>query len=391
MKISSKNALCAAPLFTALFCAWGNPVHAQTGPNVTVYGLLDGGVVHTKFKNRNANNTNPPANASSFGFLSGGQSGNRWGLRGSEDLGAGLQAVFRLENGFNLGRGTAAQGSRLFGREASVGLKSDRVGQLTFGRQPTLAHRWFADIVSPFGNGFNQANASGTFAVAQGRLDNQVQYQSPNKAGVQVGVGYSFNASGASGFKTTSGNPNVRAWTAGVRYADGPAQAMLSYESHQNRNDAPPTPTHLAGVKVQSWHLAANYDFKVIKLYLGLGLTRHGWFDNLSNMSNAQINIGQISLYNRGFRAYSYGLALSAPLGASDRILAGWGMVDPDRNGTQYPAAQKLKAQQTYSMAWTHELSKRTNVYVVSTYGDNLALMRGDKTRSIGTGLRHRF
>jgi len=65
-------------------------------------------------------------------------------------------------------------------------------------------------------------------------------------------------------------------------------------------------------------------------------------------------------------------------------------MVDPDKNGVEYPT-QTLKAQHTYSLAWTHELSKRTNLYAVSTYGNNLALVKNDKTRSLGVGVRHRF
>jgi len=373
-------------LFTALAAASVAPVQAQISTGATLYGLVDGGVAYTQFKN------NAGVKASSTGFLSGGQSGNRWGIRGSEDLGNGMSAVYRLENGFNLGRGTAAQGTRLFGREASVGLKSDSAGQLTFGRQPTLAHRWFADIVSPFNNGFNQANSSGTFAVAQGRLDNQIQYQSPQISGVQFGLGYSFNASGASNFKSSAGNPNVRALTAGLRYASGPAQAMLSYETHKNRDDVPSTPTNVAGVKVQSWNLAGNYDFGAVRIYVGAGMTKGGWFNNLTNLTEATVTgIDVITQYNRGFRAYSWGLAASAPVGAKDKVLAAWGMVDPSRNGERYPATQKLESQHTYSLAWTHELSKRTNLYAVSTYGNNLALVKNDKTRSLGVGVRHRF
>jgi len=375
-------------LFAALAAASVASAQAQTNTGVTLYGLADGGMAYTKFKN------NKGVKASNTGFLSGGQSGNRWGLRGSEDLGNGLSAVYRLENGFDLGRGTASQGSRLFGREASVGLKSDSVGQLTFGRQPTLAHRWFADIVSPFGNGFNQANSSGTFAVAQGRLDNQIQYQSPSMSGVQFGLGYSFNASGPSNFKTATVNPNVRAWTAGLRYATGPIQAMLSYDAHKNHNNAnattaPATATN-ANVNVQSWNLAGNYDFGALRIYAGVGITKDGWFNNLSNLTETVTGIGQITLYNRGFRAYSYGLAVSAPVSAKDTLLAGWGLVDPDKNGVEYPN-QKLEAQQTWSLAWTHGLSKRTNLYAVSTYGNNLALVKNDKTRSLGVGVRHRF
>ncbi|MES2890309.1 MAG: porin, partial [Pseudomonadota bacterium] len=36
---------------------------------------------------------------------SGGLNGSRWGLRGSEDLGGGLKAVFTLESGFGIDEG----------------------------------------------------------------------------------------------------------------------------------------------------------------------------------------------------------------------------------------------------------------------------------------------
>ncbi|MGH8856299.1 MAG: porin, partial [Telluria sp.] len=53
-----------------------------------------------------------------WALQSGNQSGSRWGLRGVEDLGGGLKAIFLLESGFNLDTGTTGQGGRLFGRGA---------------------------------------------------------------------------------------------------------------------------------------------------------------------------------------------------------------------------------------------------------------------------------
>jgi predicted porin len=43
--------------------------------------------------------------------------GSRWGVFGTEDLGGGLKAVFRLESGFDVNNGSMSQGSRLFGRQ----------------------------------------------------------------------------------------------------------------------------------------------------------------------------------------------------------------------------------------------------------------------------------
>ncbi len=68
-------------------------------------------------------------------MTSGSVNGSRWGLRGSEDLGGGLKAIFTLENGFGINDGTLKQGGRLFGRQAFVGLSSDQFGAVTLGRQ----------------------------------------------------------------------------------------------------------------------------------------------------------------------------------------------------------------------------------------------------------------
>lgn len=63
--------------------------HAQT--NVQVYGLMDAGVEYL---------TNADAKGGSMTrVVSGGKNTSRWGLKGSEDLGGGMKAVFGLEIG----------------------------------------------------------------------------------------------------------------------------------------------------------------------------------------------------------------------------------------------------------------------------------------------------
>lgn len=67
--------------------------HAQS--SVTLYGLIDAGIVYT-------NNAN---GASLWRLNSGTVNGSRVGFRGTEDLGGGLKALFVLENGFNVNNG----------------------------------------------------------------------------------------------------------------------------------------------------------------------------------------------------------------------------------------------------------------------------------------------
>ncbi len=119
-----------------LACSGG--AFAQT--NVTLYGVAD---INVEYVNHlgavptAANQFNRgPAN-DVYRMNSGGVSGSRWGLRGSEDLGGGLQALFVLESGFNLDTGTSQQSGRLFGRQAFVGVQKAGIGQISLGRQYT--------------------------------------------------------------------------------------------------------------------------------------------------------------------------------------------------------------------------------------------------------------
>ena len=95
--------------------------------DVTLYGALDTGFeyIHTKNPGEKAVDT--------FDMQTGWDTGNRWGLKGSEDLGNGYKVSFKLESGFNGDDGTMGQGSRLFGREAGLTL-SGPFGSIAFGR-----------------------------------------------------------------------------------------------------------------------------------------------------------------------------------------------------------------------------------------------------------------
>jgi hypothetical protein len=66
----------------AVLAAMAIHTHAHAGSDVQVYGLLDAGV--------EAVNHAAPGDATSVRVISGGKNTSRWGLRGSEDLGGGL-------------------------------------------------------------------------------------------------------------------------------------------------------------------------------------------------------------------------------------------------------------------------------------------------------------
>ena len=79
---------------------------AQAQSSVTLYGIVDAGIAYV----HNAQNASGQNQSTLVKFSSGNLSGSRWGLKGTEDLGGGLAAVFQLENGFNIGTGALGQG-----------------------------------------------------------------------------------------------------------------------------------------------------------------------------------------------------------------------------------------------------------------------------------------
>jgi predicted porin len=186
--------------------------HAQS--SVTLYGVIDEAVAYVNHAN---------GNNRLIGLSAGNLSGDRWGLKGSEDLGGGLKAIFQLENGFNVNTGALGQGGREFGRQAFVGLTSDKLGTVTLGRQydPLVdmvqgitGDNYWASIVGTPGDVDNYDNSS--------RVNNAVKYVSPNYAGLQFEGMYGFsNGAGTTGQGQT--------YSGAVAYNNGPLGLAAGY------------------------------------------------------------------------------------------------------------------------------------------------------------------
>ena len=321
-----------------------------------------------------------------------------------------MRFIFQLESGFNIDTGRSAQDGRLFGREAHFGLAGDNWGQLTFGRQTTVSSLYMPGIASPFGSSFNQANAGATFsAINTTRYDNMIQYQTPSYAGFQLGVGYSFNTDGKQKVTYKEGGvtekSNVKAWTAALRYANGPIAVGLSYDqSKADRNaKALDAPGFLGGgtfdrATVREWVLAGSYDFEVVKLHLAGGQARNGLItpqgydgagDILKDIYGVSVDTRYLKYGIKGFRANNYTVGLSAPVGAG-KVMASWAMSDL-RKAPDGMNKSDLKDQQIYSLGYTYPLSKRTNVYAIGSYAKNVYYAPKLKSTLVGVGLSHQF
>ncbi|SAK90114.1 porin [Caballeronia glebae] len=206
-------------LALAALGVFAGAAHAQS--SVTLYGIVDAGFLY----NNNSNGQKL------YAMNSGNLQGSRWGLRGTEDLGGGLKAIFVLENGFNVFNGTLGQGGDMFGRQAYVGLSTAQFGTVTLGRQ----YDSVVDYTGAFEVGSQWASAFGAHPGDldnmnnSNRVNNAIKYTSANYAGFTFGGLYSL------GGQAGQFNRN-QIWSLGVGYAQGPLQLGAGYLNVKDPN-----------------------------------------------------------------------------------------------------------------------------------------------------------
>lgn len=182
-----------------------------------------------------------------------------FGFRGSEDLGGGLQAYFKMENGFQIDTGAQSSSTTFFSRESYVGLGDRQFGSFQFGLQysPTI---FTSSKVDPF----FRLGLGSISSILQGNRGygviyaNSIEYLTPAIAGI----------SGRMLVALSEGAINGNSYAAGVEYAAGPFYAALTHD----RSRTAATTVGLTGnpVGTKTWAAGATYDFSVVKL--------HGWY-----------------------------------------------------------------------------------------------------------------
>jgi predicted porin len=192
---------------------------AQAQSNVTLYGSLDAGVAYIN-------------NAGGSGMTrldQGTMQPDRFGFRGTEDLGGGMKALFQLEGGFSTDTGNQTNNGRLFNRMSVVGL-SGGFGTVTLGNMPDIVF----DYAGKLSNGFQLTNF---YLFHPGNLDtlantyqfnNAVRYTSPAFDGLTVSAMVGLGEQPGSDSK----NRNV---SAGANYANGPLRLALAYSRQNDR------------------------------------------------------------------------------------------------------------------------------------------------------------
>ncbi|WP_321916797.1 MULTISPECIES: porin [unclassified Paraburkholderia] len=350
-------------LALAALGAFAGVAHAQS--SVTLYGIIDEGF------NINTNSGGKHL----YNLSSGVMQGSRFGLRGAEDLGGGLKAVFVLENGFDVNTGKLGQGGLMFGRQAYVGLSSSQFGTVTLGRQ----YDSVVDYVGPLEAG----DQWGGYIAAHPqdldnfnnayRTNNTVKFTSVNYAGLTFGGTYSFG--GQAGNFTAN-----QIWSLGAGYNNGPLVLGVGYLNARTPNatgglfnnggsagaSAALTAT---GNPVYGGFASAN-TYQVIGAGGAYTFGAATFGVTYSNVSFRNLGATSTSLFERGTNANFNNVEANIKYQFTPALLAGFAFDYTDgssvtrANGSSDGGAKYFQ----YALGTDYFLSKRTDVYLIGVY-----------------------
>ncbi|RDK11860.1 porin [Cupriavidus lacunae] len=354
---------------------------AQAQTSVTLYGVLD---TNMEYVTNMSSVTPSAANAFAVGpghdlvrLNSGGLSGSRWGMRGAEDLGSGLKAVFVLESGFGVDDGKSTQGGRLFGRQAFVGLDHAQAGKVTFGRQYTSLFDGLTNF-SPMAYSLQYEPLIALTGV-NFRSDNVAKYTG-QFGGLGVLAHWSFG-NGAAGAGEVPGQfRRDTGYGAALNYAAGAFAAGIAYDQYN------PTLNATGGTGTfKKAAVAASYAVGNAKLMGG-----YRWGRNIS-ATDAILLRDNYYWIGGNYQATS---ALSLTLAYYYDDVKNLGGVN-------------IKNPWQVTFMADYSFSKRTDVYLTTAFSKNSGLnfdtsaisfangyfLGSDKTNMFGAaiGIRHKF
>ncbi|CAG9233490.1 Porin [Paraburkholderia tropica] len=158
--------------------------HAQS--SVTLYGIVDAGLIYMNKTNGNSGKL--------AAFNDSGNMPSIFGLTGTEDLGGGVSAVFKLEGGFSAANGSFNNSNgNLFGRDAWVGMKGS-FGEVHAGLQqsPFFMSLIFQDPRNLSNFGSSMLFLATTAGATSIFTPNAITYTSPVVGGFQGSALFSF-------------------------------------------------------------------------------------------------------------------------------------------------------------------------------------------------------
>lgn len=336
--------------------------------DVTLYGLVDYGV---RYQNLDAD-TAGVDKTNKVDMKSGANSGPRFGLKGTEDLGNGVKVGFVLENGFAADTGALGNSKRLFDREAQLFVDGS-FGRVSFGRVGQLASAngsyGLLGVTGPFSTGYGDATSGLKFVGANGftRFDNTITYMTPSFAGLTVYAQYSMDTDGTDEVGVENESSSDRYYGIGAKFVAGGLTLVgvvdsINYATVGDKAVAQDMDDALTVT------IGGNYDFQVAKVYFG-----GQYFDNAKavaannvTVDNAtkKVVIGQgYELGTLGAEGWGLGLGVGVPvMGGTASAYAGY--LDADSVDDSDASLKRF----TGAVGYSYTFSKRTSMYSTLSY-----------------------
>jgi len=289
------------------------------------------------------------------------------GVKGSEDLGNGLSAFFKLEFQTEVN-----EADGWTGRDQYVGMEMERFGKLTFGTMSTAYKSPGSKIDVGYRTslqsrvlGLQSALHRGKGENGQGRSINTIRYDSPSWAGFKLVGTYNFDEA------KDDGNDDDT-YSLGAEYKGGNFYAAASYIDTQASD---PSDTAAA-------QFLAKYTWNNLQLHgiyeLDKGL--------ITASRSAGLNDAPGGADDDGADIWSVGAAYTI---GNNVLFADYGQGD-DSDGVDGTSntGDDVDDYDVWRLGAMHKMSKRTMVY--AGYGNNNADDRDDIKRYT-LGVRHAF
>jgi predicted porin len=310
---------------------------------------------------------------------------SRLGLKGAEDLGSGLSAIYQFEGTLGPDTGTTA----LFDRNQYLGLKSDSMGTLVAGRMDTpykTATRRF-DL---FGDGIADSRGSQVSGAAAGspfkatmmggghdaRLSNVIGYMSPSFSGVTIAVGTLFGAETTGVANATKGS----AYSLAGMYEQGPIYATLAYQTLKAGTAL--TGDLAANATVPAVFGLVNIDDEAKATKVGVSYTVD-MFQVNAEYEKVSTSIGAVTKTEKSQNDIY--LSGKYNVSSTDAVkLAYCTIGDLSNNGATLSGAKQA------TLGYDHGMSKATTVYAL--YSKKTAnAANGASPSVLSAGIRHSF
>lgn len=323
----------------AVAAAAAAPAFAQS--NVTVYGIADAYYARSS-----------ASGASSVTSINaGGQSASRLGFKGTEDLGGGLKAIFVLEYGL-VNDADVGVGENL-ARQQLLGLTGSW-GTAVAGRAQTTGYDWSCANSTLAGSAIDADSKLGVSTLlacgGSGRQNNAVAYISPSFGGLSFAVNHA---------RVTEAGNDSSGTLLSATYTNGPISAGLVWGGIDFSTAA----------DTDEYGVRASYDF-------GMAKVGGHWQNNDNGTTD-----------NSKWQIFA-----AIPVSAAGAVHLQYAQNDMDAANSDSDA---------WTLAYTHSLSKRTNVYTGYTRVTNDSAVKqaagfaaptnGGNSSVFAVGLRHMF